>query len=477
MSTSRARLLGAIPLALATTLVGGTLLATPAVAAPGDDVLVFSNANVVDTSSADGEGELRNIVAALEDIGLVVTEFDGGDGSAAAWSTALAGIESVVFPESEEGTLFLTGADASDAWLSDAAAAALGAWAQAGGTVLLSGQDESNTGQLLSVLTGADFDGAWVNGGSSSSAPRVIADASLPAVLPEANGTYPPTIADWTPAQLALLTPWYVEGDNLWVGVLAAGSGRVAIESWDYYPYPGNSSGECGAVGEGSDAQVTYEWNRVLSGLLGGGAPTAPGVAPAWTGDGIPVDITTTFGAIEGSGNWIYDGPAIAAVDDRPVGAGAELSEADFVENPSGFDGCFAIDVDPAAQTITVTPLVDGEYYGALDISVSSPRFASVALVSDGLFDTGENNWGLGWGFANSTLTASWNDDLAGYAADEETEWAQTLEDGSAVFSYTLTDVALADSGADDASGLIAAAFALLALGGIALIVRRRATA
>ena len=80
------------------------LALTAATAAPGDDVLVFSNPNVVDTSPAAVEGELRNVVAALEDIGFAVTEFDGGDGSAAAWTAALAGIESVVFPESERGT-------------------------------------------------------------------------------------------------------------------------------------------------------------------------------------------------------------------------------------------------------------------------------------------------------------------------------------------------------------------------------------
>jgi len=409
-----------------------------------------------------------------------VTEFTGGDGSAAAWTAALAGVESVVFPETERGTLYATGVDGSDAWLSDAAAVALGTWVQGGGTVLLSTITSGDGGDLVSVLSGVDYTGSWnTSGGAGSSAPRVIADASLPATLPYADGTYPVNISAWTPEQLDPLTAWYLDGGSLWAGEIAAGDGTIAVESYDYYPEPGDS-GNCDVGGQSqSSLELIHQWNIVVSGLLDGGTPTDPATLtePAWTGTGIPVDIAVSFGGINGDGSWTQDGPAQFQVDDRPVGPGVELSEWDADENPSDWYGCFAVDVDADAQTITVTPIVESDY-GALVVEVTSPQLISVSLESDSLFETGDdegNNWGLDWSFDSGALSASWSDDLSLYDADEEADWADTAENGAAVFSYTVaSDPQLAATGTDDVLAPIAFALALLGLGGLAVVIRRR---
>ena len=71
----------------------------------------------------------------------------------------------------------------------------------------------------------------------------------MPATLPWVNGIYTMTLSDFTAPQLAPLTVWYsgefIDGcegeltDELAAGVFAAGSGRVAIEAWDYFNVTG----------------------------------------------------------------------------------------------------------------------------------------------------------------------------------------------------------------------------------------------
>ena len=70
-------------------LLGAIAAPLPAAAAPGDDVLVFSNASVVDTGPGVDGGEYEWISAAITAGGYDVVPFDGGDGSALAWTTAM----------------------------------------------------------------------------------------------------------------------------------------------------------------------------------------------------------------------------------------------------------------------------------------------------------------------------------------------------------------------------------------------------
>lgn len=475
MFARRARTLA--PFALVVALAATAVVAAPAAAAPGDDVLLFSNPNVVDSGPISNGGELRYLSDQLESIGLVVTEFDGGDGTAGAWTTALAGIETVVFPESEEGDLFATGVDATDAWLSDAAAAVLATWVQAGGTILFSGQDggqQDSMEGLLTILTGVDFTGSWGDNDGGGSAARVIADAALPNPLPYANGTYAPNTAGWSGPQSALLTPWYEDGDYLWAGELAAASGTIAILAYDYYPRPGDDDPLCAITGD--SVTLTYQWNQVLSALVDGGPASLP-VTDPWTGDGFPVSITVETGDILGSGEWDDAGPAVWQAIDRPVGSAVEIDRDDFVENPSGYDGCVAVDVDPEAQTITIVDLAGGSEYGALRLELTSMSIASVELVTDELIDYSESDWALDWSFAASTLSASWqSEDLSLYDPDERAGGAESFPDTATVFSYELRAPELAATGADiEASTMIAvgAAFLTLGLGAIAWSRRR----
>lgn len=97
--TFRAAAVGAV-IAL---VVAPFLAATSAVAATGQNVLVFVNSFVSDTFPGQ---EVDQTITALEADDSTVTTFDGGDGSASAWAAALTGIDVIVFPDAEMGGVY-----------------------------------------------------------------------------------------------------------------------------------------------------------------------------------------------------------------------------------------------------------------------------------------------------------------------------------------------------------------------------------
>jgi LPXTG-motif cell wall-anchored protein len=289
---SRTRLIRTAAIAGTLAVVGALLLPTAAAeAAPGDDVLVFSNGNVVDREDTGASGgEYEWISAAIDDLGYNVIPFDGADGSDTAWETALEGIDYFVLPDQEKGPFY--DPDTPPSWLGASAFDVLIDWIQAGGTMLVSGTcqvHQGGTGYLLSQAVGVDYDN--VLGGDEPStdscieaglSTRWIDDSSLPDNLGYANGDYGMMLTAFSDAQLAPLTVWYTSGsceEMLTVGEFAAGSGRIAFEAWDYY----NDLGANQAP-----------WNEVLASLIDGNSAVsdwhAGSVAPG------PVTATTASG-------------------------------------------------------------------------------------------------------------------------------------------------------------------------------------
>ena len=186
-------------------LAGIVVLPTAANAAPGDDVLVFSNASVVDTSTGVDGGEYEWISAAMTTAGYDVIPFDGGDGSASAWSTALTDIEVFVLPEQEAGDFYNPGSPPS--WLSAAAWDVLVAWIQAGGAAVMSGVCDASEGYLLSEAVGVDYSDAFDCNGFDI-ADRFIDDAGLPATLEYISAVPTMNLNTLSDAQEAPLTVW-----------------------------------------------------------------------------------------------------------------------------------------------------------------------------------------------------------------------------------------------------------------------------
>ncbi|MBX9244791.1 hypothetical protein ICW40_08205 [Actinotalea ferrariae] len=80
-------------------------------------------------------------------------------------------------------------------------------------------------------------------------------------------------------------------------------------------------------------------------------------------------------------------GPKVFAVDGIVVGAGPELTGADEVENPSGWCGDLLVDIDPDAQTITVSADQAVCDFYTVDLDVLTTEIATVTVVSDALGD------------------------------------------------------------------------------------------
>ena len=288
---SVARPLRAAAVIGAIALIGAIAAPMTASAAPGDDVLVFSNPNVVDTSAGVDGGEYEWISAAITAAGFDVVPFDGGDGSALAWTTALTDIEVFVLPEQETG--YFNDPLSPPAWLSEAAKDALVDWIRAGGAMLQSSACDGAAVTVLSEAVGVDYSDV-VDCSSNVSAPRWISDASLPAALPYADGTYGIDLTAMSESQLAPLSVWYAGSyldectgalqESLAAGVFAAGSGRVAFEAWDYY---------------NDDSAGQADWNAVLASLIDGNAAAstwAPADQPAPPAPKPPVTATTAAG-------------------------------------------------------------------------------------------------------------------------------------------------------------------------------------
>jgi hypothetical protein len=250
-------------------------------AAPGDDVLVFSNSEVVDTTSGVSGGEYEWISDAMTAAGYDVIPFDGGDGSASAWSTALTDIEVFVLPEQESGYFY--NPDSPPSWLSSAAWDVLVAWIQAGGAAVMSGVCDPEDGYLLSEAVGVDYTDAFDCNGFDV-ADRFIDDAGLPAVLNYISAVPTMNLNTLSDAQEAPLTVWYASdtfcGVELAAGEFAAGTGRVGVLAWDWF----NGGGDQAA------------WNSVLDSMLNGNAATSTWVEPTPPAPKTPITATTAVG-------------------------------------------------------------------------------------------------------------------------------------------------------------------------------------
>lgn len=416
-----------IPLLGAVALIGTLAVPLPAAAAPGDDVLVFSNPNVVDTSLVVSGGEYEWISAAITAEGFDVFPFDGGDGTAAAWTTALTDIEVFVLPEQEEGYFY--DPLSPPAWLSEAAKDALVDWIQSGGTMLLSSACDPEEISVLNDATGVDFDGSIECNGVSSS--RFIDDVALPAGLDRLSRTVGFNLSTMTEAQRDAVTVWYagldddcgIETDVMAAGVFAAGSGNVSYLGWDYFP---QASGD------------QASWNAVLASMIDGNAAAStwvpsPGSAPkdpitASTPAGealftisdpcdtddhllFRVDPSTALAAPvgdeeiigdAGQGAWdpisetayfpFYnedDGEEYLMTVDPSTGAFSEVGQFDIADLDY-FDEVFSIAIGPDGSAYLMAELqIDGTYYElalfSLDLTDASLTF--IAALDDSVLD------------------------------------------------------------------------------------------
>jgi len=153
----------------------------------------------------------------------------------------------------------------------------------------------------------------------------------------------------------------------------------------------------------------------------------AVGVAPA-TALTQPVDIAVLLAQTTAE-----DSPVKAfVVEGVVVGDGPELTAEDLLaEESDDICGAVEVDIDPEAQTVTVTSTEDGCELGVLSVAVVSDEIASFTVASDDLVTSspdGEPVVELDQ--TPGTVAAAW-------IADEE----RTLVlGGSAVFAYELVE-------------------------------------
>ncbi|HEY9498426.1 MAG TPA: hypothetical protein VIQ78_05335 [Terrimesophilobacter sp.] len=246
-------------------LLAAPLLATTSASAaiPGHQVLFISNSAFSDTGQEDEE-----VLASIGTTDAEVTVFDGGDGSAAAWTAALAGIDVLVIPEAEIDDIYVPGGTSV---MSDGAAAVVKSWVTAGGDIV--GLGAYTHVLLVSYLTGLDYTTVWADNyvGEGEWLRQAAANASWPTAIPNVNYSGGLIDFDTWPAGLAApVTPWYLseDGTNLGVASFAIGAGSFVYVGYDWFP-----DGE--DIGSGARAL----WDTVLQSFFA--APVVvPPVAP-----------------------------------------------------------------------------------------------------------------------------------------------------------------------------------------------------
>jgi LPXTG-motif cell wall-anchored protein len=228
------------------------LALTTATAAPGQSILMFSNPANTDVDEEDLE-----TLASLTATGATVTVFDGGDGSAAAWQTALTGIDVLVFPEFEGVEPY----GPATAAISDEAAVAISTWNAAQHVVVFLGAYDSIG--FLSYLSGIDYTTSMFDTTPPSGEWQLVApDYAGPAILPSANyagGATP--VTEWTAEQQAAVTPIYLDesGDVLGIGRWTNGSGWIYYVAYDWYPDEGDILSGVRAAWDAALASVVAE--------------------------------------------------------------------------------------------------------------------------------------------------------------------------------------------------------------------------
>lgn len=198
---------------------------------PGDTpsgpvIVVFSNGSFTDPAEEDWDITTVLLPGASE---MRVT--DGGDGSAAAWTTVLAGADVLVLPEGGNWEPLGTSA------ISDDALEIIRTWVSAGRSIV--GTGSYTHGYIVSELTGVDFFDEFDNDSRNGPWQRVSSDTSLPAEVP--NADYSGGLQDYSlfsVEQKAVITPLYFSAvnDNLGIGAFAIGTGSYIYNAYDWYP-------------------------------------------------------------------------------------------------------------------------------------------------------------------------------------------------------------------------------------------------
>lgn len=246
-------------------VVAPIALAAPAAAAPLTTVLFFSNDEFTDVDEEDAFW-----IDSLEASGATVTVFDGGDGSAAAWTAALAGQQVFAFPEHN--------ADLFGVAITEEAAPVIADWVAAGGLILASADYDFI---ITSVATGIDYTSVTDYFSDHYEGWALVSDLfpGSPSSLSDTNGTSAYDLVDWTDEQLAAFTPLYtalytpdapdaVETTSFVSGLFTAGAGGVIYLGYDWYP-------------DESEAALQAEWNAYVEAILAAGLPALPAPAPA----------------------------------------------------------------------------------------------------------------------------------------------------------------------------------------------------
>jgi hypothetical protein len=405
--------LGAVALALTIPL----LAASPAAAVVDPDaksILVFSKAGFTDPAEEDAA-----IAAELETLGGVVTIFDGGDGSAEAWTAALSGVDTLVIPE---GNVYQP---AGTAVISTGAAAVIKDWLAAGGTALGTGSYTHRP--LVEYFTGLDYSTGWGASAAAGGWLLQLESDTLPASLPIGNmtggqGNY----GIWGAPQKAAITPIYLsaDGQNLGVGAFNVGEGEYLYYAYDWYP-------DAGELTNG----VRAAWNEaLLLGAAGSFTPEPepepePDPAPAPEPEPAPED---PFLALE-----------LKISEGSPVEGGQAAFTAAGLE--AGASYTLVLRSDPI---VLASGSVPGSGIVAQDVTIPD---------------------GLEPGWHSLTFTSTYADG----SEAESVLWFEVAADGTLVQTRTTAPAQLAETGFEAAPAAAAALLALLTGG---LLLARRGT-
>lgn len=324
----------------------------------GPDVLVYSNDRYTDEDQED-----LDITNALLSISKTVSVFDGGDGTRAAWESALSGIEVLVIPEGSpwQGGNTVEGFDAqAKSFVLD--------WVKAGRTVIGTGSYTHR--QMITDWTGVDFTSVG-NGRADSSWSLVVSRAGLPSTIPNAN--YAGGITnynDLTQQQKDAMEVIYYDPDynsgkgNVGVASFAVGSGFYIYNAYDWYP-----------GGQELTNGVRAAWNQTLQ---FGATGAITGVSTTVTAEPIVETPRPYMGPL------FESGPRDVKGDDVATYSGRRLDQISSVE----LEGR-KLSFSATADSITVSIPV-GIKFGTFDLIFYSPNgkltFMNALVVRESLF-------------------------------------------------------------------------------------------